>query len=204
MRLAVLDSAFEYVETHAGARRAAGIGMVAFIHVVFIYALVTGLAQRMIMSPPHVLTISMVTDPAKPETPPAAPPITQRPVFELAPPVLDLALVPDNSPTDTSITLNPQPALPSSGPLSIAATHTKPPYPALSRRLGEEGVVRLSIAIAADGSVAGAKVEKSSGFARLDEAAIAWVTGNWRYKPALADGKPVASSMAAAVTFELH
>jgi periplasmic protein TonB len=45
-------------------------------------------------------------------------------------------------------------------------------YPAPSRRMGEEGLVVLSVYVAANGTITDAKLERSSGIERLDEAAI--------------------------------
>jgi len=46
-----------------------------------------------------------------------------------------------------------------------------PPYPLLSRRLGEEGRVELILEMDAGGVVTKVSVTKSSGYSRLDEAA---------------------------------
>lgn len=45
-------------------------------------------------------------------------------------------------------------------------------YPKISRRLGEEGRVTLSFSVSDDGEIKDVKVIHSSGFSRLDEAAI--------------------------------
>lgn len=55
-----------------------------------------------------------------------------------------------------------------------------PVYPALSRRNKEEGVVLLSIVVLADGSVTSVRVKASSGYSRLDQAAITAVK-NWHF-----------------------
>lgn len=47
-----------------------------------------------------------------------------------------------------------------------------PIYPPLSRKLGEEGEAAFWLDIRADGSVAEAKLDRSSGFERLDQAAL--------------------------------
>ncbi len=86
---------------------------------------------------------------------------------------------------------------------AIASTHTIPSYPPLDRRLGHEGKVRLKLTIDEQGSVNDAVVEQSSGFGGLDAAAIAWVKDHWRYQPATRDGKPVAATAQADVTFRL-
>jgi protein TonB len=65
-----------------------------------------------------------------------------------------------------------------------------PRYPIESRRKHEQGVVTLSLTLATDGSVARIAVAQSSGFARLDKAALEAVRG-WRWLPMLRAGQPV-------------
>ena len=66
----------------------------------------------------------------------------------------------------------------------------KPVYPALSRRLGEQGNVRLSVLILADGKVGDVRLKQSSGYARLDQSAMQAVR-RWQYVPAHRGGQPV-------------
>ncbi|MDB5869914.1 MAG: outer rane transport energization protein TonB [Polaromonas sp.] len=58
----------------------------------------------------------------------------------------------------------------------------KPAYPPLSRRLGEQGKVIARVLIGADGVPQKAELRQSSGFERLDQAALATVM-KWRYVP---------------------
>jgi protein TonB len=58
----------------------------------------------------------------------------------------------------------------------------KPPYPALSRRLNEQGKTTVRVMIGVDGLPQRAEIAKSSGFDRLDQAAMATVM-RWRYVP---------------------
>ena len=58
----------------------------------------------------------------------------------------------------------------------------KPPYPALSKRLREQGKVVVRTLIGADGMAQQAEIKQSSGFERLDEAARATAM-RWRYVP---------------------
>ena len=67
----------------------------------------------------------------------------------------------------------------------------QPPYPAMSRRLGESGRVVLRVLIGADGRAQDVKLQRSSGYERLDEAAMEAVRG-WRYRPGTRDGVPEA------------
>jgi protein TonB len=58
-----------------------------------------------------------------------------------------------------------------------------PVYPTASRRLGEQGQVLLDVHILADGRVGEIRLRRSSGFERLDNAALAAVR-HWHYRPA--------------------
>lgn len=89
------------------------------------------------------------------------------------------------------------------GPDGTAFSNPKPPYPAISRRMGEEGLVVLSVYILADGTVGDVSVKKSSGFRRLDESALKTVR-RWRYAPAKRHGKPVAIRYAQPIRFSLN
>jgi protein TonB len=71
------------------------------------------------------------------------------------------------------------------------AGNTAPPYPAMARRLGEEGEVRLDVHVGPDGSVLEVRLKKSSGSALLDRTAIETVK-KWRFSPAAVEGRPVA------------
>lgn len=76
-------------------------------------------------------------------------------------------------------------------------------YPRLSRRLGEQGTVEVRMRVAVDGSVAAVELVKGSGFARLDEAALAGVA-LWRFEPAKRDGVPFVDWYRHLVTFQLE
>ncbi|HET7083194.1 MAG TPA: energy transducer TonB [Rhizomicrobium sp.] len=67
----------------------------------------------------------------------------------------------------------------------IMATHTLPPYPALSTKLEEEGTTLLRVAIGLDGTPTEVIVDNSSGSVRLDSAAAAYVKTVWRWQPTL-------------------
>ena len=67
----------------------------------------------------------------------------------------------------------------------------KPAYPAMSRRLGETGKVVVRTLIGADGVAQQAEVLRSSGFERLDRAAVETAL-KWRYVPGKRSGIPEA------------
>ena len=78
----------------------------------------------------------------------------------------------------------------------------KPAYPALSRELGEEGVVLLRISVSAGGQFEQVQLLRSSGFIRLDRAARDGVR-SWRFDAAWQGGQPVADSIDIPVRFRL-
>jgi periplasmic protein TonB len=65
-----------------------------------------------------------------------------------------------------------------------------PDYPAMSRRLGEQGVVVLRVFITPDGRASDVALVKSSGSTRLDRSAMDAVR-QWRFVPARQAGQPV-------------
>lgn len=78
-----------------------------------------------------------------------------------------------------------------SSELSVACPHLNAPtYPALSKRLGEEGKLVLRVELDEKGYVNVAHVVNSSGFKRLDEAAMTAVK-TWRCTPTVRNGQPV-------------
>lgn len=62
-----------------------------------------------------------------------------------------------------------------------------PPYPALSKRLGEQGKVVVRVFISATGEATQAEVRTSSGYERLDQTALQTVL-RWRYVPGKRNG----------------
>lgn len=65
-----------------------------------------------------------------------------------------------------------------------------PVYPLLSRKRKEQGTVWLLILVSQQGLVTELKLKTSSGFARLDDAAMRAVK-LWKFQPALKQGKPI-------------
>ena len=67
---------------------------------------------------------------------------------------------------------------------------TAPTYPAISRRMGEEGKLVLRVELDEAGRIDDARVIDSSGYDRLDKAALEAVR-SWRCRPSMRDGQPV-------------
>lgn len=68
---------------------------------------------------------------------------------------------------------------------------TKPAYPSASTRLGEEGITTLNLFINEKGKVTEARIVNSSGYPRLDDAAIKHVLREWTFTPCRLDEKIV-------------
>jgi protein TonB len=75
-------------------------------------------------------------------------------------------------------------------------------YPKVSIRLGESGRVLLHVLSGVDGSAQKVEVKQSSGFERLDQAAVR-IAQQTRYRPGKKDGQPEAMWYALPVPFEL-
>ena len=84
--------------------------------------------------------------------------------------------------------------------LPEALTKPAPEYPEEARMAGQEGLVVVQALIGTDGLVKDTRVVKS--VPSLDDAAVAAVE-QWTFKPALAEGKPVAVWVAVPVKFSL-
>jgi len=85
----------------------------------------------------------------------------------------------------------------------IARTHTQPPYPSISVRLGEQGTSSLLVSINTEGSVTDCKVTKSSGSERLDTAACDYVKAHYKWQPPTQLGKPVTAQTALNIVWNL-
>jgi periplasmic protein TonB len=79
----------------------------------------------------------------------------------------------------------------------------EPPYPAVSRLRDEEGTVVVKIMITPYGTVGDVQLEKSSGFSRLDDAALKAVR-DWKFAPARRGSQAIATWVNVPVTFVLN
>lgn len=86
----------------------------------------------------------------------------------------------------------PKPAAPAqiTGDMLECSQKSQPNYPPASRRMGEQGSVKLRLELDETGRITSAKVVESSGHTRLDNAGLATVK-NWRCQAATRDGQPV-------------
>jgi periplasmic protein TonB len=124
---------------------------------------------------------------------PNAPVVTPAPPAPLPPISAPVAAAP-STPSPPAPAPAPAPVVKVELPRSDAdhLNNPVPPYPPVSKRLGEEGTVVVRILVGADGLPQKAELRTSSGSERLDAAAVAAVM-KWRFKPGTRGG--VAESM---------
>ena len=176
-------------------------------HIVLAYALIHGLARKIVqvvLPPLETKIIEQAKPPVPDKPPPPPPPKLEAPPPPFIPPPEVKIQTPVQPPP--AITVAPTPPPPA--PVVIAPTPPpapavqptraqlfqescpRPPYPAAWRRAGEAGTVRLRLSIDPNGRVVDSRVERSSGFRRLDEAAREAGLA-CKFKPATgADGRP--------------
>jgi protein TonB len=100
----------------------------------------------------------------------------------------------------------PAPAVPAPPKTVSGVEYIQPPqpdYPPLAKRMGEEGKVMLRVLVNDRGRPEKVDVQKSSGFARLDEAARQ-AAMRAMFKPHLEDGKPVAVYALIPINFSIQ
>ena len=172
-----------------------------------------------------------VTQAAPP--PPAPAPKPQRPTQVKAPaprPAPEPLPVADTTPSPNAITLSPAkadpeppapitaagPATPTAAPPAPAAPKIElpssnaaylqnpaPAYPAISKRMGEQGKVVLRVFISTDGLPQKIEISQSSGFDRLDRQAQDTVL-RWKFVPGKRNGVPEAMWYLVPINFVLE
>lgn len=218
-----------YAERTDSGQRLVGFAAVLALHVVVIYALVQGLARKtvdVVHHPVEAKIVEEVKAPPQKPPPPAPPKLTSPPPVYIPPPQVTVQAPVPPPPVAAVTTVKPAEPAPAAAPagtgppeappgppapkavvrtpaLVDAKSCREPPYPLASRRENETGIVRLSILIDVDGRVLDSKVERSSGYRRLDEAARAGLA-LCNFKPATIDGKAVRSWEPFAYEWKLH
>lgn len=78
----------------------------------------------------------------------------------------------------------------------------KPKYPSLSRRAGEVGRILLKVLVNANGEPESVEISSSSGFERLDTAALEAVK-QWRFVPARRNNEAISAYVTVPISFKL-
>jgi protein TonB len=205
----------------AAHRNTAIAASVVLLHVAGLWALQSGLLRRAVEVFVPVEVISEFVEPAAPKAVPPAPhpvkttPPPEAPIRVPEPVVVNEPAPPPNAPivvaappaaeTPAPISATPAPAprveLPSSDAQYLQ--NPKPAYPVISKRLGEQGKVVVRVFIGEDGRAQKAEIRQSSGYERLDQAALNTVL-SWRYVPGKRGGVPEAMWFNVPINFVLE
>jgi len=182
-----------YAVQRDSSRRLTGLVAVVAFHVVLVYALVHGLARKIVevvRAPLETKIIEEIKPPPPDKPPPPPPPkLAIPPPPYIPPPEVQVQVPTVSAPTITAVTTVKPPEEYRTPAVIDAKTCEKPPYPAAALRGNETGTVRLRFLIDVDGKVLDSKVERTSGSRRLDEAARAGLS-LCKFKPATLNGRP--------------
>ncbi|MNY84641.1 transport protein TonB [compost metagenome] len=137
-----------------------------------------------------------ITDPTPaPNAPKGTLDSAPAPVADAAPPAPPAAPAPPAPPSGGAV------QLPSSNAAYL--NNPRPSYPSISRRMSEQGKVLLRVLVDENGSPQQIEIKQSSGFDRLDKAALASVQ-KWRFVPGKRNGVPEAMWNIVPVNFVLE
>ncbi|MDP1657519.1 MAG: energy transducer TonB [Hylemonella sp.] len=210
-------------------RRLVIAASVVLFHIAALWALQSGLLQRAVEVIVPAEVLSEFISPPAPKSeqlqPPAPKPAVPQPQKRqsLPAPLPVATPAPAPAPAAPAGVSTPQPPAPAMAaavstappgppapprlelPSSDAAylNNPKPPYPVLSKRMGEQGKVVVRVLIGTDGTAQQAEIRTSSGYDRLDQAALSTVL-KWRYVPGKRGGVPEAMWFNVPINFVLE
>lgn len=179
---------------------------VLLLHAVLVYALINGLARKIvevIQAPLETKILEEIKPPVEKPPPPPPPKLAAPPPPFIPMPEVRIDTPPPATNTITAVS-SVKPAAEAPVPQAVVAAPArtaavvdarncaKPEYPSASIRAQETGLVVLQFLIGADGTAIDSKVEKTSGFRRLDEAARKALS-LCKFRPGTEGGKPVQS-----------
>lgn len=189
------------------------------LHVVLVWGLASGFAMKIVESVAPPIVTDLIEEKQEEEAPPPPPPPKMEvPPVEVPPPVVDIQLPVEPSTTalsnvtDKPLPPPPPPVVVQRPPVQKVSPglnkraqqpDTEEYYPPSSKRLEEQGSAVVQACVGTNGRLQEAKVQESSGFPRLDEAAVKYAKA-LRYTPGTEDGKPVDACFAFRVTFKLR
>jgi protein TonB len=207
---------FPAARSHTPRLSRSGLAFVLALHALVFWLL---LRANVITLPEQlaVLTVSLVkpaeeTKPQPEVVPPRPQPVKPRPAPP-RPPVQLAAPEASPAPSPVVVPAAPAPVPPvAAPPAPVQATqprfdadyldNPKPPYPPLSRRMGEQGRVVLRVHVTPGGAAGEVLLATSSGSPRLDESALQTVR-RWKFVPARRGTEPVAAWVLVPIAFTL-
>ena len=199
-----------YADQSMSGNRLTALIVVAIIHLVVGYALVTGLAYEAAKKMIQKVTTVDIKEEVKKEEPPPPPPKKDLPPPPIVapPPKVNIAAAPPpvtvvNEPPPPVILppppsapppprMTPKAATPKGNPGNWATTND---YPSRALREEREGVTGFRVSVGPDGKVVDCSIISSSGHADLDDATCANIRRRARFNPATdGEGQPTTGS----------
>jgi protein TonB len=125
------------------------------------------------------------------------------------PPVLSVPPAPAASAPAVVVPVAPPPEPPRAPVVPRVRTdaaylhNPSPSYPMAARRRGDQGTVTVKVLVTAEGMPANVSLEKTSGYAALDEAAVSAVR-SWRFVPAREGTQAVEALYIVPVVYKLN
>ncbi|MGH8444578.1 MAG: energy transducer TonB [Solimonas sp.] len=205
----------------ADPRRMIAFVVIGGLHVAALAALFV-VRESQPPQPPQPMMVTFISEtPPQPEpTPPPPEPVKPKPQPKMiatpkptpsaitAPPIEDTPI--EEAPKEEAPPTPPapaaEPAPPAIVPPNFVAAYLNnpgPTYPATSVKLREEGTVTLLVLVNVDGRADKVLIDRSSGYPRLDDAAVDVVKKRWRFVAARQGEKTVAAWVRVPVAFEL-
>jgi periplasmic protein TonB len=197
--------------------RSWAMAIIVLLHLGFFWALTSGMAvsmQRILIGSSDAFVVpeddTQKRPPPKPIDPDVKP--TYVPIISDYVPTFDPAeSTNDIHPEIQRTPARTEPATPKPAPVPVMVEPqvdpriglSEPVYPSSDIRMGNEGTVILSLQILENGRVGEVRIERSSGFERLDSSAVREAR-RWRFRPGTRDGVPVVMWKQLPVTFQLQ
>lgn len=212
-----------YADQQMSGNRITALIVVAIIHIVLGYALVTGLAYEGAAKLIKKVTAIDIKEEVKKDEPPPPPKKVDAPPPPVAPPVrINVATTPpqittvQTPPPPAPIVLAPAPSAPVAPPPPRIQPRGPSPkgqpgnwansndYPSRALREEQEGVTRFRVSVGPDGRVASCDITGSSGSSELDSATCSLITRRGRFTPANdGEGQPVSGSWSSSVRWQI-
>jgi len=215
-----------YADQQMSGNRITALIIVAILHIIVGYALVTGLAYEAVKKIKERVETFDVKEEKPPEEPPPPPPDQPVPpppivappppiTFERPAPVLQTVVEPPRVVLPPTVVAPPPappppPAVDKSRPARPKgqgswAARIQENYPSAALRKEIEGTVGVRVTVGPDGRVSGCTVSGSSGSGDLDSAACEGMQRYARFEPALDNaGNPTSGSFSTRIVYKIN
>jgi protein TonB len=197
--------------TNPGTRGGVALAVIAgHAAVIYAVAVTLGVVEAPAFAPKMEVVMVAAPEPVVEEPEPVrTPPVTEPDIF-VPEPIAQIEVPVETPPVIVAPVAPPaaNTAITSSGSGPMLTTTLKvtrrvePMYPPASRRLAEEGTVQLRVHVDERGRARDVELLQSSGFDRLDAAAIAAVR-RWQFSPAMQHSRAVPAWTQVNVLFRL-